>query len=42
MALVPVLIIVPSVTLFKERVTPREIAGAVIAVAGVSVLFLWK
>jgi drug/metabolite transporter (DMT)-like permease len=42
MALVPVLIIAPSAVLFKEKVTLREIAGAVVAVAGVAVLFLWK
>jgi drug/metabolite transporter (DMT)-like permease len=42
MAIVPVLIIAPSVVLFKEKVTPREIAGAVVAVAGVAVLFLLK
>jgi drug/metabolite transporter (DMT)-like permease len=40
MALVPVLIIVPSVVVFKERVTAREVAGALIAVSGVSLLFL--
>ncbi len=40
MALVPVLIIAPSVILFAEKVTVREIAGAVIAVAGVTVFFL--
>jgi drug/metabolite transporter (DMT)-like permease len=42
MALVPVLIIAPSALIFKEKVTLREIAGAVVAVAGVAVLFLWK
>ncbi len=42
MAMVPVLIIAPSVLLFKEKVTLREVAGALIAVAGVAVLFLWK
>jgi drug/metabolite transporter (DMT)-like permease len=42
MALVPILIIAPSALLFKERVTMREVAGAVVAVAGVAVLFLWK
>jgi drug/metabolite transporter (DMT)-like permease len=42
MAIVPVLIIAPSALLFKERVTPREIVGAVVAVAGVAVLFLLK
>ncbi|TVQ26968.1 MAG: EamA family transporter [Spirochaetaceae bacterium] len=39
MALVPVLIIIPSVLLFEERVTPREVIGAVIAVGGASLLF---
>ena len=42
MAFVPVLIIAPSAVLFKEKVTMREIFGAVVAVAGVAVLFLWK
>jgi drug/metabolite transporter (DMT)-like permease len=40
MALVPVLIIVPSVVIFKERVRPREVVGALVAVAGVALLFL--
>ena len=40
MALVPVLIIVPSILVFKEKVTLREVAGALIAVAGVALLFL--
>ncbi len=40
MALAPVLIIVPSVIVFKERVSVREVAGAFIAVAGVAMLFL--
>jgi drug/metabolite transporter (DMT)-like permease len=40
MALVPVLIIVPSVLIFKERVTPRAVIGAVIAVTGTVLLFL--
>jgi drug/metabolite transporter (DMT)-like permease len=39
MAIVPVLIIPPAVILFRERVTVREVLGAVIAVAGVSVMF---
>jgi len=40
MAIVPVLIIPPAIILLKEKVTLREIIGAVIAVAGVAVLFL--
>lgn len=39
-ALVPVLIIAPSAILFRERVTLREVAGAVVAVVGVALLFL--
>lgn len=40
MAIVPVLIIVPSVVIFKEKVNHREIAGAIIAVAGVALMFI--
>lgn len=40
MALVPVLIIVPAVLVFREKVRPREVAGAVVAVVGVGLLFL--
>ncbi|HUZ16991.1 MAG TPA: DMT family transporter [Spirochaetia bacterium] len=39
MSLVPVFIIVPAVVLFHERVTFREILGAVVAVGGVALLF---
>jgi drug/metabolite transporter (DMT)-like permease len=39
-ALVPVLIIPPSVLIFGEKVTAREIVGAVVAVTGVGLLFL--
>jgi drug/metabolite transporter (DMT)-like permease len=40
MAIVPILIIPPSVLLFKERFTWLEIAGAFISVAGVVLMFL--
>ena len=40
MAIVPVLIILPSVILFKEKVTVKEITGAILAVAGVGIFFL--
>jgi drug/metabolite transporter (DMT)-like permease len=40
MSIVPVLIIVPAVIVFKERPTMREVVGAVVAVAGVAVMFL--
>lgn len=40
MSTVPVLIIPPAVLFFKEKITIREIFGALVAVAGVAVLFL--
>ena len=40
MSIVPVLIILPSVIIFKQKVTLREIAGAVVSVAGVSLFFV--
>lgn len=41
MSLVPVLIIPPAVFIKKEKVTMREIIGAVIAVAGVALFFVF-
>jgi len=40
MSLTPVIIILPAVIIFKERVTPREIIGAFVAVAGVALFFI--
>ncbi len=40
MAIVPVLIIVPSIIIFKEKVSLKEIFGAVITVSGVALLFV--
>jgi drug/metabolite transporter (DMT)-like permease len=40
MGIVPVLIIAPSIIFFKEKINFKEILGAVIAVVGVSLLFL--
>jgi len=40
MAIVPVLIIPPSILLFKEKVNWKEILGAIITVAGVALFFL--
>jgi drug/metabolite transporter (DMT)-like permease len=40
MSLVPVLIIAPSVILFKEKVTVKEVIGAVLAVSGVALFFI--
>ena len=40
MAIVPVLIILPAVLIFKEKINMKEIIGAVITVAGVAMFFL--
>jgi drug/metabolite transporter (DMT)-like permease len=40
MAIVPVLIIGPSILLFKEKVNWKEILGATVTVAGVAMFFL--
>ena len=40
MAIVPVLIIGPSILLFKEKVNWKEIFGAIITVGGVALFFL--
>jgi drug/metabolite transporter (DMT)-like permease len=40
MALTPVLIIAPAVLVFKEKITAKEILGALVALAGVAILFL--
>jgi drug/metabolite transporter (DMT)-like permease len=40
MATVPVLIIVPSIFIFKHKVTVREIIGAIISVLGIIIFFI--
>lgn len=40
MAIVPIMIIPPAVLIFKEKVTIKEVIGAVIAVLGVTVYFI--
>jgi drug/metabolite transporter (DMT)-like permease len=40
MALVPVFIILPTVFLFKQKVTMAEMLGAIVSVAGVALFFL--
>lgn len=40
MAITPVLIIAPSVIIFKEKVNWKEILGAVVTVGGVALFFL--
>jgi drug/metabolite transporter (DMT)-like permease len=41
MGLTPILIVFPSVLLYKERLTLREILGAFIAVSGLTLLFVF-
>jgi drug/metabolite transporter (DMT)-like permease len=40
LGLTPILIIIPSIMLFKQKVKPLEIAGALLAVLGSAVFFL--
>lgn len=40
MATIPILIIAPSVILFKQKITVKEIVGAVISVIGVAFFFI--
>lgn len=40
MALTPVLILLPTFLIFHQKITAREILGAIVAVAGVSLFFL--
>ncbi|HEX2969756.1 MAG TPA: DMT family transporter [Bacteroidales bacterium] len=40
MALTPVFILLPATTLYKEKVTASELAGAIISVAGVALFFI--
>ncbi len=40
MSLVPILIIIPSSMMFKEKITPHQVIGAVISLAGVAMIFI--
>jgi len=40
MGLVPIFIIVPSAIMFKEKIRPQQVIGAVISIAGASLFFL--
>jgi drug/metabolite transporter (DMT)-like permease len=40
MALVPVFILIPAVVIYKQKVTLREVIGALISVAGVALFFI--
>jgi drug/metabolite transporter (DMT)-like permease len=40
MALVPIFIIIPAAILYREKIKPAEVAGAIISVAGVALFFI--
>lgn len=40
MGLVPIFIIVPSAIMFKEKIRPQQVIGAIISIAGASLFFL--
>lgn len=40
MALTPILIILPSKLIYKEKITAKQVIGAVISVAGASLFFI--
>jgi drug/metabolite transporter (DMT)-like permease len=40
MSIVPILIIIPSVLIYKQKIQLREIIGAFISVGGVALLFI--
>ena len=40
MALVPIFIIVPSAIMFKEKIKPQQVIGAIISIAGATMFFL--
>jgi len=40
MAIVPIMIIAPAVIIFKEKVSVKEVIGAIIAVLGVTIYFI--
>lgn len=40
MGLVPIFIIIPSAIMFKERIRPQQVIGAIISIAGATLFFL--
>jgi drug/metabolite transporter (DMT)-like permease len=40
MALVPIFIIVPSAIMFKERIRPQQVLGAIVSIIGASLFFI--
>jgi drug/metabolite transporter (DMT)-like permease len=40
MALAPIIIILPSAIMFKEKVTPQQVVGAFISMGGAAIFFI--
>lgn len=40
MSIVPILLIVPAIFLFREKISLKEIIGSFLAVGGVAILFM--
>lgn len=40
MALVPIFIIVPSAIMFKEKIRPQQVIGAIVSIAGATMFFI--
>jgi drug/metabolite transporter (DMT)-like permease len=40
MALVPIFIIVPSAIMFKEKIRPQQVVGAIVSIIGASLFFI--
>jgi drug/metabolite transporter (DMT)-like permease len=40
MALVPIFIIVPSSIMFKEKIRPQQVIGAIVSIIGASLFFI--
>jgi len=40
MGLVPIFIIIPSAIMFKEKIKPQQVIGAIVSIAGASLFFL--
>ena len=40
MALSPIIIIVPSAIMFKEKITPQQVIGAIISIGGAAIFFV--
>ena len=40
MALAPIIIIVPSAIMFKEKITPQQVIGALISIGGAAIFFI--